>query len=120
MLVECLIIFGLIASIIIMSLRMNKKDAAIETIPFLVLPFMNIISSYTSEFWARHLPLDTFTTFAALNIFASFVSCLLTGIFLNRMKKKRTRAMYIAMSLIYNVALSAIFIYNMYSQLNMR
>ncbi len=117
MLVECIAIFCLIFVVVIMYIRADKKDYAFATIPLLVLPLVNILSYLLSKQISAQLPTDEFTTYSALNIIAVVVSSCLVGIMSNKFKKRPTRIAYIIMSLIFNIVLAAILVYNMYVML---
>ena len=114
MLVECLTIFGLIFAVVVVYLHAGKKDYAFATIPLLVLPAANVLSYILSGRISNVLPMDMFTTYTAINIFAVVVSSCLVGIMSGKFGKKTTRAAYITMSLVFNVLLAAILVYNMY------
>lgn len=114
MLVECLTIFGLILAVVVVYLHAGKKDYAFATIPLLILPAANVLSYMLSGRISDHIPMDMFTVYTAINVFAVVVSSCLVGIMSGKFSKKSTRAAYITMSLVFNVLLAAILVYNMY------
>ena len=114
MLVECLTIFGLIFAVVIVYLHAGKKNYAFATIPLLILPAANILSYILAGKISNILPMDMFTVYTAINIFAVIVSSCFVGIMSVKFGKKTTRAAYIIMSLIFNVLLAAILVYNMF------
>lgn len=117
MLVECAAIFCLIFVVAITYIRDHRKDYAFATIPLLILPMVNIIAYLSSEKISSWLPMDKFTTYSAINIVAVIVSSCLVGIMSVKFRKRATRSAYIAMSLIFNIVLAAILIYNMFDLL---
>ena len=114
MLVECLTIFGLIFAVSVVYLHAGRKDHAFATIPLLVLPAANVLSYILSGRISNLVPMDMFTVYTAINIFAVVVSSCLVGIMSGKFGKKSTRAAYITMSLVFNILLAAILVYNMY------
>ncbi len=114
MLFECAAIFSLIFVVVIMYVRSHKKDYALATIPLLVLPLVNVLAYLSSGKLSSMLPMDKFTVYAAINIIAVIVSSCLVGIMSGKFKRKPTRIAYIVMSLIFNIILAAILIYNMF------
>ncbi len=117
MLIECTSIFLLILVVVIMYIRRGKKDYAFATIPLLVLPLMNILAYAVSGKLSFVLPMDKFTVYTAINIIAVVVSSCLVGVMSNKFKKKPTRAAYVTMSLIFNIVLAAILVYNMFEMI---
>lgn len=117
MLVECAAIFCLIFVVVIMYMRAKKKDYALATIPLLVLPFINILAYMSSGKLSAMLPMDKFTVYSALNIVAVVVSSCLVGVMSSKFKKKSTKTVYVVMSLIFNIVLAAILVYNMFELL---
>ena len=114
MLVECLTILGLIFAVGVVYLHAGKKDYAFATIPLLVLPAANVLSYILSGRISNVVPMDMFTVYTAINIFAVVVSSCLVGIMSGKFGKKSTRAAYITMSLVFNILLAAILVYNMF------
>ena len=100
-----------------MYIRSGKKDYAFATIPLLVLPAVNVLAYLASGKLSALLPMDKFTVYTALNIIAVIVSSCLVGIMSVKFKKKSNRMAYIVMSLIFNIILAAIVIYNMFQML---
>lgn len=114
MLFECIAIFCLIFVVVIMYIRSEKKDYALATIPLLILPLINIIAYLSSGKLSLVLPMDKFTVYTAINIIAVIMSSCLVGIMSAKFKRKPTKIAYIVMSLVFNVILAAILIYNMF------
>ncbi len=114
MLVECMVIFGLIFVVMIMYVRTEKKQYALATVPLLILPFANIVAYFISDALALILPWEKFTAYAAVNIVAVIVSSMLIGRFTLKFKRKSTRAAYVVMSLVFNIVLASILVYNMF------
>ncbi|MCH5192324.1 MAG: hypothetical protein J1F11_00075 [Oscillospiraceae bacterium] len=114
MIVECLTIFGLIFAVVVVYLHAGRKDHAFATVPLLVLPAANVLSYMLSGRLSNMLPMDMFTVYTAINVFAVVVSSCLVGIMSAKFGKRSTRAAYITMSLVFNVMLAAILVYNMY------
>ena len=114
---ECSAIFCLIFVVVIMYIRSGKKDYAFATVPLLVLPMINVLAYLSSGKLSTLLPMDKFTVYAAINIIAVIVSSCLVGIMSGKFKKKSNRMAYIVMSLIFNIILAAILIYNMFQML---
>ena len=114
MIVECLVIFGIILAIMVIFLRTNK-DHAIETVPLLILPGVNILAYFFSEALSRILPYDHFIVFVLLNVLAVIVSSVLVGIFSLKLNSKSNKIAYVSMCMIFNVVLASILIQNMYS-----
>lgn len=117
MLVECLTIFGLIFAVVIVYLHADKRNYALATVPLLILPAANILSYAVSGSLSEVLSSDRFTVYAAINIIAVVVSSCLVGIMSAKFGKKSTRAAYVTMSLVFNVVLAAILVYNMFERI---
>ena len=114
MFVECLAIFGLIFVVAVMYIRAKKKDYALATVPLLVLPAANILAYAFSGGISNILPVDRFTAYSAINIVAVVISSCLVGLMSGKFGKKSVRGAYITMSLVFNIVLAAILIYNMF------
>ncbi len=114
---ECSAIFCLIFVVAMMYIRSDKKDYAFATIPLLVLPAINVLAYLSSGKLSLMLPMDKFTVYAALNIIAVIISSCLVGIMSVKFRKKSNRVAYVVMSLIFNIILAAILIYNMFQTL---
>lgn len=114
MFVECLTIFGLIFVVVVMYIRAKKKDYALATVPLLVLPAANILAYAFSEGISDLLSIDRFIAYSAINIVAVVISSCLVGLMSGKFGKKSVRGAYITMSLIFNIVLAAILIYNMF------
>lgn len=114
MFVECLAIFGLIFVVVVMYIRAKKKNYALATVPLLILPAANILAYAFSGGISNILPVDRFTAYSAINIVGAVISSCLVGLMSEKFGKKTVRAAYITMSLIFNIVLAAILIYNMF------
>lgn len=114
MLIECAVIFLLIGTVALMYVRAKKKNYAFATVPLLILPLANILAYAASERLSHILPMDKFTAYAAINIVAVVVSSCLVGVMSYRFSKKATKTAYVVMSLIFNITLAAILVYNMF------
>lgn len=114
MFVECLAIFGLIFGVAVMYIRAKKKSYALATVPLLILPVANILAYAFSGGISNILPVDRFTAYSAINIIAVVISSFLVGLMSVKFGKKTVRAAYITMSLVFNIVLAAILIYNMF------
>lgn len=117
MLVECLTIFGLIFAVVIMYIRAKKVNYALATAPLLALPLANIPANLFSDELAELLSIDTFIVYAAINVLGAVISSCLVGIMSAKFGRKTVRAAYTVMSLIFNVVLAAILIYNMFEKI---
>lgn len=114
MVVECFVIAGLIFVVTMSYMRAKKRNYALATVPLLILPLVNVISYFASGSLSGLLPMDEFTVYAAINIISALVSSCLAGIMSDKFSRKFTKAAYVVMSLIFNIALAAILIYNMF------
>ena len=114
MIVECVVIAGLIFVVAMSYMRAKKRNYALATIPLLILPLANVISYFVSGGLSGMLPMDKFTVYTAINIISALVSSCLAGIMSDKFLRKFTKAAYIVMSLVFNIALAAILIYNMF------
>ncbi len=117
MLIECTAIVLLISMVALMYVRAKKKNYALATVPLIILPLVNILAYAASEKISHILPMDKFTVYAALNIVAVVVSSCLVGIMSYKFSKKATKTAYVVMSLIFNITLAAILVYNMFEAL---
>ncbi len=117
MLIECTAIALLISMVALMYVRAQKRDHALATIPMLILPLANILAYTVSDNLSHILPMDEFTVYAAMNIVAVVVSSCLVGVMSYKFSKKSTKTVYIVMSLIFNITLAAILVYNMFEAL---
>ena len=114
MIVECVVIAGLIFVVTMSYMRAKKRNYALATIPLLILPLANVISYLVSGGLSGLLPMDKFTVYAAINIISALVSSCLAGIMSDKFSRKFTKAAYVCMSLVFNIVLAAILIYNMF------
>lgn len=114
MLVECIAVTGLIGAIIVMSLKTNKKDAAIEMIPLLFVPVMYIAAHFAAEPFAGLLPMNGFAVYTALVVFAAILSAVFVGFFANRFKRKSTKIVYTVMCMTFDLVFTAVLIYNIF------
>lgn len=114
MLIECVVIWGLIVVVSLMYIRAKKKDYALATVPLTILPLVNVLAYTSSGGLSKLFPMDEFTVYAALNIVAVVISSCFVGIMSGKFKKRATRVAYITMSLIFNIVLAAILVYNMF------
>lgn len=114
MVVECLVISGLIFVVVIAYLRSKKRHYALATVPLLILPLANVISYLVADNLSVHLPMDMFTVYAGINIISALVSSCFVGIMSAKFSRKSTKAAYVFMSLVFNIALAAILTYNMF------
>lgn len=114
MIVECLVITGLIFVVAMAYMRSKKRHFALATLPLLILPLANVISYFAADNLAIHLPMDMFTVYAAINIISALVSSCFVGIMSGKFSRKSTKAAYVFMSLVFNIALAAILTYNMF------
>lgn len=117
MIVECCAIAGLIFVVVILYLRSNKRDYAFATIPLLILPLANILSYTVSGRLSEFLPADKFTVYAAIDVIAVVAASCFVGVMSDKFGKKSTRAAYMTMSLIFNIVLAAILIFDMFEKL---
>ncbi|MDE7303567.1 MAG: hypothetical protein K2N60_09665 [Oscillospiraceae bacterium] len=117
MLIECTAIFLLITAVSLMYVRAKKKNYALATVPLLILPLANILAYAASGKLSNILPMDKFTVYAAINIIAVVISSCLVGVMSYKFPKKSTRTAYVIMSLIFNIILAAILVYNMFEAL---
>ncbi|MCM1059390.1 MAG: hypothetical protein NC452_03760 [Eubacterium sp.] len=117
MLIECAAIFLLIAAVSLMYVRAKKKSYALATVPLLILPLANILAYTASGKLSHILPMDKFTVYAAINIVAVVISSCFVGVMSGKFPKKSTKTAYVIMSLIFNITLSAILVYNMFETL---
>lgn len=117
MLVECLTIFGLIFVVAVMYIRAKKKNYALATVPLLVLPAANVLAYMFSGGLSALLSIDKFIAYSSINVVAVVISSCLVGLMSGKFGKKAVRGAYITMSLIFNIVLAAILIYNMFETL---
>lgn len=117
MLIECTAIFLIISAVSLMYVRAKKKNYALATVPLLILPLANILAFTASGKLAGILPMDKFTVYAAINIIAVIASSCLVGVMSYKFPKKSTKTAYVIMSLIFNIILAAILVYNMFETL---
>ena len=117
MIVESFAIAGLIFVVVILYLRSKKRDYAFATIPFLILPLANVLAYTVSGRIAEHLPADKFTVYAAIDVIAVVISSCFVGAMSDKFGKKSTRAAYMIMSLIFNIVLAAILIFDMFERI---
>lgn len=117
MIVECCTIAGLIFVVVILYLRSNKREYAFATIPFLILPLTNILSYTVSGRIAEFLPADKFTVYAAIDIISVVAASCFVGAMSDKFDKKSTKAVYVIMSLIFNIILAAILIFDMFENI---
>lgn len=117
MIVESFAIAALIFVVVILYLRSGKRDYAFATIPFLILPLANVLSYMVSGRLAGVLPADRFTVYAAIDVVAVVISSCLVGAMSGKFGKKSTRAAYMTMSLIFNIVLAAILIFDMFERI---
>ncbi|MCM1328350.1 MAG: hypothetical protein NC253_02830 [Ruminococcus sp.] len=117
MVVECVTIFGLIFVVAVMYIRAKKRNYALATVPLLILPAANVLAYAFSGGIAGLLSIDRFIAYSAIDIVAAVVSSCLVGLMSGKFGKKSVRGAYIAMSLIFNIVLAAILIYNMFEDI---
>lgn len=113
MIMECFVIFTIILAITIIFIRTNK-DHALQAVPLLILPGVNILGYFFSQSLSRLLPLDHFSVYVIMTIAAVIVSGILSGIFSARFKTKPSKVTYIAMCIIFNIVLASILVQNLY------
>ena len=116
MLIECAAIFLLISAVSFMYVRAKKKNA-LATVSLLILPLANILAYAASGKLSDILPMDKFTIYAAINIVAVVISSCLVGVMSYKFPKRSTKTAYVIMSLIFNIALAAILVYNMFENI---
>ena len=109
---ESLAITGIIIAIAIMYMRTQRKSYALATLPLALLPATNALLAWTSKYIEKVLPFDRITIWMTINVTAAIVSCLLIGIFAQKLKRKYTKLTYMAMSVIFNVVLLMILLAN--------
>ena len=114
MLVECIVIAGLIGAVILMSLKTNKKDAALEMVPLLFVPLMYIAAHFAAEPFAGLLPMNGFAVYTALIVIAAILSAVFIGFFANRLKTKATKVVYTVMCMTFDFVFTAVLIYNIF------
>ncbi len=117
MLIECAAIFLLISAVSFMYVRAKKKNYALATVSLLILPLANILAYAASGKLSDILPMDKFTIYAAINIVAVVISSCLVGAMSYKFPKRSTKTAYVIMSLIFNIALAAILVYNMFENI---
>lgn len=117
MVVESVVIAGLIFVVAVLYFRSKKRDYAFATIPFLILPLANVLSYMVSGRLAGVLHADRFTVYAAADVIAAVISSCLVGAISSKFGKRSTRAAYITMSLIFNIVLAAILIFDMFEKI---
>lgn len=114
MLVESLAIFGLIFAVVILYIRAKKSNYSLATAPLLILPLANVLANMFSDELAALLSIDTFIVYAAINVLGAVISSCLVGIMSAKFGRRSVRAAYAVMSLVFNIILAAIFVYNMF------
>lgn len=109
---ECVVILVIILAIMLMSLKMSKKNAALESLPIIFVPLMYIIANYVSGPLASILPVNKFSTYSGFVVLGIIVSSMLVGMFANRYKRKSFRALYITAVLVFDIVLGIVLITN--------
>ncbi len=113
MIAESVAILLVISAVAALYLR-SKKEYAAATVPLLILPFANIAANLTSNTITHFIPAEFFTVYSSILIIAAVISSFFVGLSAEKFKSKRIRALYVSMSLIFNIMLAAILIYNMF------
>lgn len=111
MLIECIVIFAILLAMMVIFLR-TKKEYALTVIPLLIPTGANIIAYLLSEKIASFIPFDKLTTFAIINVTAVVISSFCVGLVCTRFKEKVNKVSYVVMSMLFNICLLIIFIYN--------
>lgn len=119
MVAECVVIFGILLSMIIIFLRTNKEHA-IKIVPLLILPGANIIGYAFSEGLSRLVPTDRFMLYTMINVASVIVSGLFIGMFSAKFKTKYTKTTYALMCIAFNIILASILIANAYGKMVQR
>lgn len=117
MLVECLVVFFLVAAVIIMSLRVGKKAAAVKITPMLIVPFMYIAANYIARPLANVLPMNSFAVYLVFIVIGAVITALLIGCFINKFERRSLKIVYGIMCMGFNVIFSAVLAYDIYTRL---
>ncbi len=113
MIAESVAMLLVISLVAVLYLR-SRKNYALATIPLLILPIANIAANLLTAKIILIIPADFFTVYSAIIVIAAVLSGFVAGMSSNKFKKKSTRALYVSMSLIFNITLAAILVYNMF------
>lgn len=113
MLAECIIICALMY-FIAAGYFVTKRKYAVAVIPLLILPTVNIIAYFAAEPLASVFPMPPFTAYAALDIIALIATGVAVSFTSLRFRSRRIRAIYVGISLVFEILLAAILIYDMF------
>lgn len=117
MLIECLVVFFLVAAVIIMSLRVGKKAAAVKITPMLIVPFMYIVANYIAIPLANVLPMNSFAVYLVFIVIGAVITALLIGCFVNKFERRSLKIVYGVMCMGFNIIFSAVLAYDIYTRL---
>lgn len=115
MLIESFVMLAIIASVMLMSYMKDKREAALEMMPFMFLPIMYVAANYLSPLAGSLTGFSVPTAFTGIIVFAAVVSSLFTGVFASKFKRKYTKAMYCIMSVVFNLVLMLVYIINLWN-----
>ena len=113
MLAECVIICALMY-FIGAGYAVTKRKYAVAVIPLLILPTVNIIAYFVAGPLADIFPMPPFTAYAAIDIIALIGTGVAVSFTSLKFRSKRIRAIYVGISLIFEILLAAILIYDMF------
>lgn len=91
MLFACWAIVIVLALMIVVFLRAQKKEFAVAILPLMVAPFVHIFSGVLSKTLDAVLPLNTAQIRIIIDLLAGLISCLLLGLLSRGIPGKRTR-----------------------------
>lgn len=111
MLVESIAIVMILIFIVVIFLRAHRKDYAMASLPFLLVPLAHALIMILGEFFRfANTPLFR----AGGDVLALAVSIAMTAIFSTQVKSRRSRYVYLCLCGVFSVALTLIFIYQIY------
>lgn len=114
----CVAAVIIIIAIIFMSLRVGRKNAAVEILPFLFVPLMFVIGGYLSDIPLAWFCIDKpkldFVIYLCAVLVGAVFSCVLAFCFVSRFERKRSKILYVSMLSSFDVIFSAILIIFIY------
>lgn len=113
MVVECIAITAIIIAICIIFLRARRKDYALATMPMAIVPLFQVWNIALGGKVAALFSADPMMVLVLTLIAGAAISCAFVGMVTMRFfKVKRSRVMYMALTLFFNIALVMILVRN--------
>ena len=104
---ECIVI--LLVVMVFLFLRKGQKDYAALTAPLIILPFVNGLMNIVVAF--LKIPINN-NILCIVDIVAMAASVSIMGVMSIKLKTKKTRTVYMCVSVGFTVALTLIYLYN--------